>query len=57
MSGIARKIQRNKMKQAIKAQGVKRKAPLSQYRFKTTEEMLKEQSNAIVEQMAKSMKK
>lgn len=57
MSGIARKIQRNKMKQAIKAQGVKRKAPLSQYRFKTKEEMLKEQSNAIVEQIAKSMKK
>lgn len=57
MSGIARKIQRNKMKQAIKAQGVKRKAPLSQYRFKTKEEMLKEQSNAIVEQMAKSIKK
>lgn len=57
MSGIARKIQRNKMKKAIKAQGVKRTAPLSQYRFKTKEEMLEEQSNAIVEQMAKSMKK
>lgn len=57
MSGIERKIQRNKMKNAIKSQGMKRKMPLSKYRFKTKEEMLKEQSNAIVEQMAKSMKK
>lgn len=57
MSGFARKIQRNKMKNAIKAQGVKRTAPLSQYRFKTQEEMLKEQSNMIVEQMARSMQR
>lgn len=57
MSGIARKIQRNKMKKAIKARGTKRTAPLSQYRFKTKEEMLEEQSNAIVEDMARRMKR
>lgn len=56
MSGIARKIQRNKMKQTLKKQGEKRTAPLSKYRFKTKDEMLKEQSDKIVEEMAKNIK-
>lgn len=56
MSGIARKIQRNRMKQALKKQGEKRTAPLSKYRFKTKDEMLKEQSDKIVEEMAKKYK-
>ena len=56
MSGIARKIQRNKMKQTLKKQGEKRTAPLSKYRFKTKDEMLKEQSDKIVEQMIKDVK-
>ena len=56
MSGIARKIQRNKMKQTLKKQGEKRTAPLSKYRFKTKDEMLKEQSDKIVEEMAKKYK-
>lgn len=56
MSGFARKIQRNKIKQAIKKQGGKRTAPLSKYRFKTKEELLKEQSDKIVEQMIENVK-
>ena len=56
MSEIARKIQRNKMKQTLKKQGEKRTAPLSKYRFKTKDEMLKEQSDKIVEQMIKDVK-
>ena len=56
MSGIARKIQRNRIKQALKKQGEKRTDPLSKYRFKTKDEMLKEQSDKIVEQMIKDVK-
>lgn len=56
MGGFARKIQRNKIKQAIKKQGEKRKAPLSKYRFKTKDEILKEQSDKIVEQMMNNTK-
>lgn len=56
MSGFARKIQRNKIKQAIKKQREKRKAPLSKYRFKTKDEILKEQSDKIVEQMMENTK-
>lgn len=56
MSGIARKIQRNRIKQALKKQGEKRTTPLSKYRFKTKDEMLKEQSDKIVEQMIKDVK-
>ena len=56
MSGFARKIQRNKIKQAIKKQGEKRKTPLSKYRFKTKDEILKEQSDKIVEQMMENTK-
>lgn len=57
MSGFARKVKRNKIKSAIKKQGEKRTLPLSKYRFKTKEEMLEEQSNRLVEEMAKSMTK
>ena len=57
MSGIARKIERNKLKAQIKKDGMKRNQPLSKYRFKTKEEMLEEQSNRLVEEMAKSMTK
>lgn len=57
MSGFARKVGRNKIKSAIKKQGEKRTLPLSKYRFKTKEEMLEEQSNRLVEEMAKSMTK
>ena len=57
MSGFARKVERNKIKSAIKKQGEKRTLPLSKYRFKTKEEMLEEQSNRLVEEMAKSMTK
>lgn len=56
MSGIARKIQRNRIKQALKKQGEKRTTPLSKYRLKTKDEMLKEQSDKIVEQMIKDVK-
>ena len=56
MRGFARKIQRNRTKQALKKQGEKRTAPLSKYRFKTKDEMLKEQSDKIVEQMIKDVK-
>lgn len=56
MSGFTRKIQRNRIKQAIQRQGGKRTSPLSKYRFKTREEMLKEQSDKIVEQMAENIK-
>ena len=35
MSGIARKIERNKLKAQIKKDGMKRNQPLSKYRFKT----------------------
>ena len=45
MSGFARKVERNKIKNAIKKQGEKRTLPLSKYRSKTKEEMLEEQSN------------
>lgn len=57
MSGLARKVKRNQIKEALKKQGDKRALPLSKYRFKTKEEMLKEQSNRLVEEMAKSMTK
>ena len=57
MSGFARKVERNKIKSAIKKQGEKGTLPLSKYRFKTKEEMLEEQSNRLVEEMAKSMTK
>ena len=57
MSGFARKVERNKIKSAIKKQGEKRTLPLNKYRFKTKEEMLEEQSNRLVEEMAKSMTK
>ena len=57
MSGFARKVERNKIQNAIKKQGEKRTLPLSKYRFKTKEEMLEEQSNRLVEEMAKSMTK
>lgn len=56
MSGFTRKIQRNRIKQAIQRQGGKRTSPLSKYRFKTREEMLKEQSDKIVEQMTENIK-
>lgn len=56
MSGIARKIQRNRIKQTLKKQGEKRTTPLSKYRLKTKDEMLKEQSDKIVEQMIKDVK-
>lgn len=57
MSGFARKVKRNQMKAALKKQGEKRVLPLSKYRFKTKEEMLKEQTDKMVESMAKSMTK
>lgn len=57
MSGLARKVKRNQLKAALKKQGEKRKLPLSQYRFKTEEEKLKEQTDRIVESMAQSMMK
>ena len=57
MSGFERKVRRNQIKAALKKQGQKRTLPLSQYRFKTKEEMLEEQSNRLVEEMAKSMTK
>lgn len=57
MGNFARKIKRNQLKMALKKQGEKRKAPLSQYRFKTEEERLKEQTDKIVEQMARTAKK
>lgn len=56
MSGFARKLKRNQIKQAIKKQGNKKIAPLSKYRFKTKEELLKEQSDKIVEQMIENVK-
>lgn len=57
MSNFERKVKRNQIKAALKRQGEKRRLPLSQYRFKTKEEMLEEQSNRLVEEMAKSMTK
>ena len=57
MSGFARKVERKKIKNDIKKQGEKRTLAFSTYRFKTKEEMLEEQSNRLVEEMAKSMTK
>ena len=55
MSGIERKVKRNQLKKAFEKQGMKRIQHLSKYRFKTQDEMLEEQSNRIVEEMAKSV--
>jgi len=55
VSGIERKVKRNQLKKAFEKQGMKRIQPLSKYRFKTQDEMLEEQSNRIVEEMAKSV--
>lgn len=55
MSGFARKVKRNQIKEALKKQGDKRELPLSKYRFKTQDEILKEQTDKIVESMTKSM--
>lgn len=57
MSGFERKLKRNQIKNALKKQKEKRVLPLSKYRIKTQEEMLKEQSDRLVESMAKSMTK
>ena len=55
MSGFARKVKRNQIKEALKKQGDKREFTLSKYRYKTQDEILKEQTDKIVESMAKSM--
>ena len=57
MSGLARKVTGNQIKEALKTQGDEGALRLSKYRFKTKEEMLEEQSNRLVEEMAKSMTK
>lgn len=56
MGSFERKLLRNKMKQAIKAKGEKRVAPLSKYRFKTKEEMQKEYAEKLTEQMLQQAK-
>lgn len=56
MSNFARKIQRNKIKNALKNSKQKRTMPLSKYRFKTDEEMQKEAAEMMTEQMLQNMK-
>lgn len=54
MGSLARKIQRNQIKKALEKEGVKRKMPLSQYRFKTKDEITKERAEKLTEQMLKT---
>ena len=56
MSGFARKVERKKIKNAIKKQGEKRTLPLSKYRFKTQKEIQEEYAARLTEQMIQTAK-
>lgn len=56
MSGFARKVQRNKIKNELKKMGMKRTQPLSKYRFKTQEELNEERAAKLTEQMLATAK-
>ena len=51
MSGIARKIERNKLKAQMK-----KNQPLSKYRFKTQKEIQEEYAARLTEQMIQTAK-
>lgn len=57
MGNLSRKINRNRIKKALKTQGVNKEFPLSKYRFKTRDEILKEQANKIVDNMIRQESK
>ena len=56
MGSLARKVQRNQLKQALEKEGIKRTMPLSKYRFKTKEEKTKERAEKLTEQMLEAAK-
>ncbi len=56
MSGIARKIERNKLKDALKKNKQKRTQPLSKYRFKTEEEKRAELAEQLTDHMLQTAK-
>lgn len=56
MSGFARKVLRNQIKEEIKKSGVKRTMPLSKYRFKTAEEIQKEYAERLTEHIIQTAK-
>lgn len=56
MSGIERKILRNKLKAELKKNKQKRTMPLSKYRFKTQDELKAEYAEKLTEQMLETAK-
>ena len=54
---LARKVNRNKLKKEFEKHKTKRTAPLSQYKFKTQEDLQKERAEAVTNQMLETAKK